>query len=203
MRRAGHQIADIASECSVNESTIRRDLRILRNRGTDLGTADSMALESGRAHTGFEGERTGRMLRALDMRITGMTHAAIAAALGVGTRSVADYIEEALAETRAPKVEHLREITANRLDNALRKCVELLDHVDPNIRLKAAQRVTTIEAERAKLFGMYTPIRVDATVTEVTQQDLELQQMIDEARAQVAAREQQLREAATADGQEN
>jgi DNA-binding transcriptional MerR regulator len=65
--------------------------------------------------------------------------------------------------------------------------------------LQAIDRLVRIEAERERntaalrrLFGLDMPVRVDATVTETTQQDLELQEMIRDAKAKVQLEEQQI-----------
>jgi hypothetical protein len=66
--------------------------------------------------------------------------------------------------------------------------------------LAAIDRLAKIEDARLKnneslrrLFGLDAPTKVDATVTETTQQDLELQEMLRDAKARVAAEEQALR----------
>lgn len=66
--------------------------------------------------------------------------------------------------------------------------------------LAAIDRLNRIEDGRLKnneslrrLFGLDAPAKVDATVHEVTQQDLELQQMVRDAKAKVAAQEEALR----------
>jgi len=63
--------------------------------------------------------------------------------------------------------------------------------------LQAIDRLVRIEDargrngdRRAKLLGLNAPTRVDAIVHEVTQQDLELQELLREAKAKVAAQEQ-------------
>jgi len=67
--------------------------------------------------------------------------------------------------------------------------------------LQAVDRLLKIEESRrrngerrAKLTGIEAAIKVDTTVHEVTQQDLELQEMLREAQAAVGAEEQQLRD---------
>jgi ribosomal protein S4 len=66
--------------------------------------------------------------------------------------------------------------------------------------LQAIDRLVKIEdarnrnaERRAKLTGVDAALKVDATVHEVTQQDLELQEMIRDAKARVWAEEQALR----------
>jgi hypothetical protein len=65
--------------------------------------------------------------------------------------------------------------------------------------LQAVDRLTRLEEQRRKvsesirrLLGADMPVRVDATVTETTQQDLELQEMIRDAKARVQMEEQQI-----------
>ncbi|MBD9700657.1 hypothetical protein IHE56_00830 [Streptomyces sp. ID01-12c] len=67
--------------------------------------------------------------------------------------------------------------------------------------LQAIDRLVKIEdarnrnaERRAKLTGLDAAVKVDATVHEVTQQDLELQEMLRTAKANVAAQEQALRD---------
>ena len=67
--------------------------------------------------------------------------------------------------------------------------------------LSAIDRLAKIEDARLKnneslrrLFGLDAPAKVDATVHEVTQQDLELQEMVRDAKARVAAQEEALRD---------
>jgi hypothetical protein len=66
--------------------------------------------------------------------------------------------------------------------------------------LQAADRLLKIEdarrrngERRAKLTGIEAALKVDATVTEVTQQDIALQEMLAEMRAKNAATEGELR----------
>jgi hypothetical protein len=66
--------------------------------------------------------------------------------------------------------------------------------------LQAADRLLKIEEarrrngeRRAKLTGIEAAVKVDATVHEVTKQDIELQEMLREAKAAMHAEEQQIR----------
>lgn len=82
----------------------------------------------------------------------------------------------------------------DRLDDLQRRVSRILkDEVDEELTLKAIDRALKIADRRAKLLGLDAPQRVDATVTETTQQDLELQEMVREAKARTARQEQQLR----------
>lgn len=70
---------------------------------------------------------------------------------------------------------------------------------DDTFVLQAVDRLTRIEESRRRvsadirlLLGLNMPVKVDATVTETTQQDLELQEMIRDAKAKVQLEEQQI-----------
>lgn len=73
----------------------------------------------------------------------------------------------------------------------------VLQAIDRLVRIEDARRRNA--ERRAKLLGLDAPTRVDAIVHEATQQDLELQQMLREAKAKVAAQEQTLRDSREAD----
>lgn len=73
--------------------------------------------------------------------------------------------------------------------------VPLQDHAPV---LAAMDRFLKIQDRRAKYLGLDAPQRVDATVTETTQQDLELIDMVNTAKAAAAAAEAELKE--TPDG---
>lgn len=73
--------------------------------------------------------------------------------------------------------------------------------------LQAIDRLVKIEdarnrnaERRAKLTGIEAAVKVDATVHEVSQQDLELQEMLREAKARVAAQEEALRDGPGGEG---
>jgi hypothetical protein len=72
---------------------------------------------------------------------------------------------------------------------------------DDGFVLQAVDRLLKIEdarrrngERRAKLTGVEAAVKVDATVREVTQQDIELQEMIREAKAKVQLEEQKILE---------
>jgi hypothetical protein len=73
--------------------------------------------------------------------------------------------------------------------------------------LAAIDRLIKVEDAREKnaaalrrLFGLDMPVRVDATITETTQQDLELQELIRDAKAKVQLEEQQIVDGGDSDG---
>lgn len=70
-------------------------------------------------------------------------------------------------------------------DEFVLKCIDRL--------VKIEDQLEKIEVRRAKLLGLDAPTRVDATVTETTQEDLELAEMVREAQAKAAAAETTLK----------
>lgn len=70
---------------------------------------------------------------------------------------------------------------------------------DDTFVLQAVDRLNRIEESRRRtsesirrLLGIDMPVKVDATVTEVTQQDVELQEMLRDAKAKMQLEEQQI-----------
>lgn len=60
--------------------------------------------------------------------------------------------------------------------------------------LAAVDRVIKLQDRAAKMLGTDAPEKVEASVTQVTQEDIALAELVREARAQAAVEEQQLRE---------
>lgn len=74
----------------------------------------------------------------------------------------------------------------------------VLQAVDRLIKIEDARRRNG--ERRAKLTGIEAAVKLDTTVHEVTQQDLELQEMLREAKAHTRAEEQEIRDGAGSDG---
>ncbi|MFE8961754.1 hypothetical protein [Streptomyces iakyrus] len=66
----------------------------------------------------------------------------------------------------------------------------ILQAVDRLNRIEESRRRTSESIRR--LLGLDMPVKVDATITETTQQDIELQEMIRDAKARVQLEEQQI-----------
>ncbi|MER5715727.1 hypothetical protein [Streptomyces sp. NPDC002132] len=63
---------------------------------------------------------------------------------------------------------------------------------DDGPKLAAIRELRALRESFRRLWGLDRPVKVDATVTEVTQQDIELQEMLREAKAQMHAEEQHI-----------
>jgi SMC interacting uncharacterized protein involved in chromosome segregation len=143
-------------------------------------------------------ETARRDAQAADLRAKGWTYQKIADELGYADKRTAyDAVERALKDVvREPgtavlhfELERLDQqlVRLNEMEAAARKVLDdqPLQAID---RLVKIEDVRNRNAERrANLTGLNAAIKVDATVHEVTQQDLELQEMVREAEAAVAA----------------
>jgi hypothetical protein len=106
-------------------------------------------------------------------------------------------MEESVREVMARKhitVNNGRVIKAINPETLAEEPVE-----DDTFILQAVDRLTRIEESRRRtsesirrLLGVDMPVKVDATVTETTQQDIELQEMIRDAKVKVQLEEQQI-----------
>lgn len=175
----------------------------------------------GRSHKG-QFERTidtaERDAKAARLKVEGLSYQQIADRLGFTDRSTAaKAAKRALAEVVQEPAEELRKLELERLDDMYRRSYAVLEreHLtvsqgrvvcleneagekvplpDDGPVLAAVDRLLKIQDRRAKLLGLDAPTQVQATVTEVTQADLELTDLISEAKARNAVAEQALRE---------
>lgn len=138
-------------------------------------------------------------------RNRGQTMYDIAADLGIGERTAYRYMDDALDARIVPKVDQFRKVENERLDYTDRQNEEQIHTADAIIREGAIRRDADmvlkgaklrgealalrvrIAERRAKLNGLDAPIVVQATHTFVDENESELQDMIREAQAKVAA----------------
>lgn len=149
---------------------------------------------------------------AAERRAEGWTLQEIADELGYAHRTGArDAINRAVRAVVRGPAEKLIELEAARLDSLYEEALAVLerDHItvshgkvirddDGNVllddgpKLAAIDRLVKIRESYRRLYGLDRPVKVQATVTEVTQQDLELQEMLREAKAKMQAEEQRI-----------
>jgi hypothetical protein len=135
-----------------------------------------------------------RRTKLLQMRLAGVDYDTIADRLDYGSASAArkDFTR-AMRETlelEAEKADELRTLELQRLDRL--QAAAWADALKGNLR--AIETVLKVVDRRCRLLGLDAPLRLDATVSEEpSAQDLELRDMINEAKARIAAEEQQLR----------
>lgn len=100
----------------------------------------------------------------------------IAAALGVGKSTVAEDVDALLAElvsvriadcekARESELEKLASCEAAALDIVL-QAEQAPGELDPDVVMRACDRVVKIQERRAKLLGLDAPEKLDATLTE-------------------------------------
>jgi hypothetical protein len=138
----------------------------------------------------------------------------IAAALDVSMSNAHAAIERAMAASREAKInagERGRTVQRVRLERAHEAAMRVLEaeHItvsngrvvaldgtpvpDHDPVLRAIDRIVKVSESLRRLDGLDQPVKVDATITEVTQQDVELREMVNEFRARNSTTEQQLR----------
>lgn len=137
-----------------------------------------------------------RRIRSLELRIQGMTIHQISRAVGVTAAIVSKDIRKVLEERAVQATEEGRAMERERLQTLHARAWTILEDVsnDAELKLKAIDRLVRIAERRSKLEGYDSPTRVDATVHEVTQQDLELQELLREAQASNSAVIQQIKQ---------
>ena len=158
-------------------------------------------------------ETARRDARAAELRAEGWTLQQIADELGYSDKSNAQRgVRCALREIVRGPAEKLLGIHMERLETLYEAAIEVLeaDHVvvfhgqvvrgDDGQPLKDnGPKLAAIREARATLdsfwtlTGMKKPVKVDATVTEITQEDVALQELVAEMRAKNAAIEEELR----------
>lgn len=164
-------------------------------------------------------ETAARDAQAARLRDQGWTFQQIADELGLADKKGAQRaVRRAISEVIQGPAEQLLKSHMERLETIFDRCMAIADaeHVtvshgkvitmeDPEtgeekpLRDNGPTLAALREARAAlesfrRLTGMDKPVKVDATLTEVTQQDLELQEMLREAKARSAAEEQRIRE---------
>lgn len=137
-----------------------------------------------------------RRKKAIALRIAGMDWQSIADQLGYASRGAAcQDVSRAMEKNLAEEAEQaalLRHLTVQRYDRLQAAWWPKALKGDP----KAAEIVLKVLAQRAKVEGTEAPARLDATVHEVTQEDIELAELIRETQAKNAALEQRIRDGA-------
>lgn len=107
--------------------------------------------------------RAARRSMAVDLYVQGWSVRKIASQLGCGHATAARDVNEALAEMHAARVEsvaHHVAVQEERLGVILSAALEMLANADdPDLRLRAADRVLRAEERRAKLLGLDAPSR--------------------------------------------
>lgn len=150
--------------------------------------------------------------RAYQLRLKGWSFRAIAGDMGISVSTVHDRVHIYVSEHVDPLAAQFRQVELDRLDDLAVKAYEVLgrNHVvaqqgkivrddegtpllDDAPTLAAIDRLVKISERRAKLLGLDAAVKVDAQVHQVDPADIELAQMINEAKAKQAAEEARLK----------
>jgi hypothetical protein len=133
--------------------------------------------------------------RCYELKLAGWSHDRIAAELKISYGTVHNRIKAHIEVRVQPLADELRAVMVDRLDLCIEKLHEQIQ--DPEAAGRLARNfevLVKVEERRAKLLGVDAPERVEAIVTEVTQEDVALAELVREAQAAAAVAEQQLRE---------
>jgi hypothetical protein len=135
-------------------------------------------------------ERRALGIKILERSVAGETQRAIAHDLDISQSVVHKLKTEALDTIELPSIEQARK-------NHLARCEEMLDFYLKKMRdfpenAKWSEMHFKWTQEMARIDGSYAPVQVEAQVAQVTQADLELQQMLREAEAKVRVQEAEL-----------
>jgi len=128
-----------------------------------------------------------------DLRLSGHSIRAIAEKLDIPRATVQRRLDAECEAQVTPGAEAVRKMELDRLDKwmlALENRILDGDHQAITTAIKVAER-------RAKYLGLDAPTQIDATVTETTQEDLALAELIREARMRQATIEDAIKEATT------
>jgi hypothetical protein len=120
-----------------------------------------------------------------------MSIVAIAKATGIPRSTVHDRIQSEISARVLPLADEVRKMELDRLDRWLAKLDAQIDK-DQSVARNVEVAVRVSE-RRAKLLGLDAPEKVEATITEVTQEDVALAELVAEAQMQAATAEQALR----------
>lgn len=146
-----------------------------------------------------------RQASAIRRRLEGASYYEIGKELQIShttaRKYVLDMMAEYMREHEAETIPRLRAQELQRLDHALREIYAVLNSkTGTELALKAVDRLARVVNLRAELLGLKVPIEVNLKKVEVTQTDLELEEMIREAEVQNEVIRQQILEEAAADG---
>jgi hypothetical protein len=133
-------------------------------------------------------------------RLKGRPLREIGEEFGVSRTTVRNYTEGHITQKVSVDVSKVRARIGAELEAAKHEAWKIFMAFDhPKIKLDALTRVESLLGNQATLYGAKMPVRVDLTITEVTEAERELQELIREAQARVSGSRAQVIADATAD----
>lgn len=135
-----------------------------------------------------------RRVRAVELRVLGYGYREIGSQLGISGYVAHQDVKHILQGREAEAVAHGRAVEEARLDKLVLVAMQIAtgESNGLEIRLKAIDRVIRAIGQRAQLLGLNVPAQLNVNITEKTQADLELDELLREAEARNAATLQEL-----------
>lgn len=126
-----------------------------------------------------------------DLKVQGYSLRQIAELTGLSKDTVSNRIRHAVDTMISPRVEDYRALQDQQIDALEAEVLAVMRTVDqPETRLKAVDRLVRLMERRARLHGIDAPVKVDATITQQTQQEIELEALFANLDAQNEERRQ-------------
>lgn len=137
-----------------------------------------------------------RRVRLVEALIDGRTYDDIANDPSFGYKGSVGAARKDFTRTKRGAVAREREVTELWMQKHVERLEYYLECLEDKIAAgepRAIEVATKVEERIAKLQGLDAPLRAEVTIDQAEDLDAELQEMIAEAKAQVAAEEAQLR----------
>lgn len=141
-------------------------------------------------------ERAELRVQAYDLKLKGWSLRRIGAEIGVSHVTVKTYIDEEVESRTIPLLNEVVQMELDRYDRYLARLEEAMDDEKADVAKLIASAVRVSEARR-KLLGYDAPQRVEATVHQVSETDVELAGIVREASVRAALEERQVNERAS------
>jgi predicted transcriptional regulator len=141
-------------------------------------------------------ERAELRVQAYDLKLKGWSLRRIGAEIGVSHVTVKTYIDEEVESRTIPLLNEVVQMELDRYDRYLARLEEAMDDEKADVAKLIASAVRVSEARR-KLLGYDAPQRVEATVHQVSETDVELAEIVREATVRAALEERQANERAS------
>lgn len=135
-----------------------------------------------------------RRARVIEARRQHLTYAEIGTELGVSMQRAHEIYLEALREIPAEQVELHRAEASQLAYAAIDDLLTIArEHKAPRVSVEAWGQIRGWAERLARVLNTDMPLKVDATVTETTQEDLAIIELINTAKAKAAAAEAELK----------
>jgi transposase len=117
----------------------------------------------------------------LDLRLTGLSYQQIADRMDISTATAHRRVTDAIEATIFPAADQVRKQELMRLDQLYLRLLQ--QSAREGDIAKVAPHLLRVQERRSKLLGLDAPERAQIQVTETTQADLAIQDLLSEARA--------------------